>query len=35
MQSTSSRPSTHLLVVAELLTGARDKSEQKVIDSFS
>jgi predicted nucleic acid-binding protein len=33
-QSTSARPSTHLLVVAELLTGARDKSEQRVIDSF-
>jgi predicted nucleic acid-binding protein len=30
----ANRPKTHLLVVAELLTGARDKSEQKVIDSF-
>ena len=33
-QSTVARPSTHLLVVAELLTGARDKSEQRLIDSL-
>jgi predicted nucleic acid-binding protein len=33
-QSTDARPQTHLLVAAELLTGARDKSEQKLIDSF-
>ena len=33
-QSTITRPSTHLLVVAELLTGARDKGEQRLIDSF-
>jgi hypothetical protein len=28
------RPRTHLLVAAELLTGARDKTEQMLIDSF-
>ena len=33
-QSTSTRPRTHLLVAAELLTGARDKAEQNLIDSF-
>ena len=33
-QSAIARPSTHLLVVAELLTGARDKSEQMLIDPF-
>ncbi len=33
-QSTATRPSTHLLVAAELLTGARDKGEQRLIDSF-
>jgi hypothetical protein len=33
-QSTASHPHTHLLVAAELLTGARDKSEQRLIDSF-
>ena len=33
-QSAVTRPRTHLLVAAELLTGARDKSEQNLIDSF-
>jgi predicted nucleic acid-binding protein len=33
-QSTNARPRTHLLVAAELLTGARDKTEQNLIDSF-
>jgi predicted nucleic acid-binding protein len=33
-QSAITRPGTHLVVVAELLTGARDKSEQTLIDSF-
>jgi predicted nucleic acid-binding protein len=33
-RSTGSRPRTHLLVAAELLTGARDKREQNLIDSF-
>jgi len=33
-QSTINRPRTHLLVAAELLTGARDKREQTLIDSF-
>jgi predicted nucleic acid-binding protein len=33
-QSTAARPRTHLLVAAELLTGARDKSELALIDSF-
>jgi predicted nucleic acid-binding protein len=33
-QSAVARPRTHLLVAAELLTGARDKSEQNLIDSF-
>jgi predicted nucleic acid-binding protein len=28
------RPRTHLLVASELLTGARDKAEQRLIDSF-
>lgn len=28
------RPRTHLLVAAELLTGARDNNEQKLINSF-
>lgn len=33
-QSAGIRPRTHLLVAAELLTGARDKNEQNLIDSF-
>jgi predicted nucleic acid-binding protein len=33
-QSAAGRPRTHLLVAAELLTGARDKNEQDLIDSF-
>jgi tRNA(fMet)-specific endonuclease VapC len=33
-QSVAERARTHLLVAAELLTGARDKDEQNVIDSF-
>jgi hypothetical protein len=33
-QSAVTRPRTHLLVAAELLTGARDKTEQMLIDSF-
>lgn len=33
-QSALGRLRTHLLVAAELLTGARDKNEQNVIDSF-
>ena len=33
-QSVTSPPRTHLLVAAELLTGARDKAEQALIDSF-
>jgi predicted nucleic acid-binding protein len=33
-QSAAGRPRTHLLVAAELLTGARDKNEQSLIDSF-
>ena len=33
-QSTATRPHTHLFVAAELLTGARDKHEQTLIDSF-
>jgi len=32
--SAAGRPRTHLLVAAELLTGARDKNEQNLIDSF-
>jgi predicted nucleic acid-binding protein len=32
--SASGAPSTHVMVVAELLAGARDKREQNVIDSF-
>jgi predicted nucleic acid-binding protein len=34
VQSSTGRPRTHLLVAAELLTGARDRSEQNLIDSF-
>src|SRR5688572_27262784 len=33
-QSAAAPPRTHLLVAAELLTGARDKTEQNLIDSF-
>jgi predicted nucleic acid-binding protein len=33
-QSASTHPRTHLLVAAELLTGARDKAEQNLIDLF-
>ncbi len=33
-QTVTSHPRTHLLVAAELLTGARDKNEQDLIDSF-
>jgi hypothetical protein len=33
-QSNVNRPRTHLLVAAELLTGARNKGEQTLIDSF-
>lgn len=33
-QSTAGRARTHLIVAAELLTGARDKNEQNLIDSF-
>lgn len=33
-QSAGVRPRTHLLVAAELLTGARDRNEQTLIDSF-
>ncbi len=33
-QSASGRSRTHLFVVAELLTGARDRNEQNLIDSF-
>ncbi|HEX5241664.1 MAG TPA: PIN domain-containing protein [Tepidisphaeraceae bacterium] len=33
-QSAAGHPRTHLLVAAELLTGARDKNEQVLIDSF-
>lgn len=33
-QSRAARPSAHLFVAAELLTGARDKGEQGLIDSF-
>lgn len=33
-QSTLKPPRTHLFVAAELLTGARDKGEQILIDSF-
>ncbi len=33
-QSAAGRSRTHLLVAAELLTGARDKNEQNLIDSF-
>ena len=33
-RSAISRPRTHLVVAAELLTGARDKIEQGLIDSF-
>jgi hypothetical protein len=34
LQSATTRARTHLVVAAELLTGARDKNEQKLIDSF-
>jgi predicted nucleic acid-binding protein len=34
IQSANTRPRTHLLVAAELLTGARDKNEQNLVDSF-
>lgn len=33
-QSAGARPRTHLLVAAELLAGARDRTEQNLIDSF-
>lgn len=33
-QSKGARPRTHLLVAAELLTGARDRNELALIDSF-
>jgi predicted nucleic acid-binding protein len=33
-QSVAGRPRTHLMVAAELLTGARNKGEQNLIDSF-
>ena len=33
-RSASQRPRTHLLVAAELLTGARDSREIALIDSF-
>lgn len=33
-RSTGTRPTTHLLVAAELLAGARDKNELALIDSF-
>ena len=33
-QSVGGRPRTHLLVAAELVTGARDKHELTMIDSF-
>ena len=33
-QSAAGRSRTHLFVAAELLTGARDKNEQNLIDSF-
>jgi predicted nucleic acid-binding protein len=34
VQSRVGRPRTHLLVAAEVLTGARDRNEQDLIDSF-
>ena len=33
-QTVTSRSRTHLLAAAELLTGAHDKNEQNLIDSF-
>jgi tRNA(fMet)-specific endonuclease VapC len=33
-QSAAGRPRTHRVVVAELLTGARNNAEQRLIDSF-
>lgn len=33
-QSVAERPRTHLFVAAEVLTGARDRDEQNLIDSF-
>jgi predicted nucleic acid-binding protein len=33
-QSATSRLRTHLVVAAEVLTGARDKTEQSVIETF-